>query len=632
MARASREDLRNVAIVAHVDHGKTTLVDAMLRTTGAFAAHGEQEDRVMDSGELEREKGITILAKNTTVFYNGPASDGKDVTINVIDTPGHADFGGEVERGLSMVDGVVLLVDSSEGPLPQTRFVLRKTLEARKPVILVVNKTDRPDARIDGVVSETMDLLLGLASDIAEEVPDLDIDAILELPVVYASGKAGRASLEQPADGELPNSEDLEPLFETIMKHVPAPSYEDDGVLQAHVTNLDASPFLGRLALLRIHGGTLKKGQNVAWIHHGEQRSVKITELLETRGLERVPAQEAGPGEIVAVAGIENIMIGDTITDLNDPRPLPAIHIDDPAISMTIGINTSPMAGRVKGAKVTARQVKDRLDRELIGNVSLKVLPTERPDAWEVQGRGELALSILVEQMRREGFELTVGKPQVVTREIDGKIHEPMEEITIDTPEDYLGAVTQLLAARKGRMQEMTNHGSGWVRMVFTVPARGLIGFRSTFLTLTHGAGIANTISAGYEPWAGEIEYRNTGSIISDRAGVATPYAMINLQERMTFFVQPTQEVYEGMVVGENTRNEDMEVNVTKEKKQTNMRAASADSFEGLTPPRVPTLEESLEFAAEDECVEVTPEAIRIRKVILNSADRMREARRRAKN
>jgi GTP-binding protein len=632
MAIASREDLRNVAIVAHVDHGKTTLVDAMLQQTGAFSSHGETEDRVMDSGELEREKGITILAKNTTVFYSGPAAEGKNVTITVIDTPGHADFGGEVERGLSMVDGVVLLVDASEGPLPQTRFVLRKALAAKLPVILVVNKTDRPDARIDGVVSDSMDLLLGLASDLADEVPDLDLDSVLDVPVVYASGKAGRASQEQPADGALPDSEDLEPLFAAIMEHVPAPTYDTDEVLQAHVTNLDASPFLGRLALLRVYNGTLKKGQQVAWARHdGTVQTVKITELLATKGLDRVPAEEAKAGDIVAVAGIADIMIGDTLTDLDNPKPLPLITVDDPAISMTIGINTAPTAGRVKGAKVTARQVKDRLDRELIGNVSLKVLPTERPDAWEVQGRGELALAILVEQMRRENFELTVGKPQVVTKTIDGKVHEPMEEMTIDTPDEYLGAITQLMAARKGRMTEMTNNGTGWIRMQFTVPARGLIGFRTKFLTETRGAGIASSIAAGYEPWAGDIEYRINGSIISDRAGVTTPFAMINLQERCSFFVKPTEEVYEGMIVGENSRADDMEVNVTKEKKLTNMRSASADNFEGLTPPRTLTLEESLEFAREDECVEVTPEAIRIRKVILNSNERAKAARSRAR-
>ena len=629
---ASRPDLRNVAIVAHVDHGKTTIVDAMLKQTHAFSAHADVEDRVMDSGDLEKEKGITILAKNTTVFYDGPSANGETITINVIDTPGHADFGGEVERGLSMVDGVVLLVDASEGPLPQTRFVLRKALAAKLPVILVVNKVDRPDARIDEVVSETMDLLLGLASDLSEEVPDLDLDSVLDVPIVYASGKAGAASLNQPADGALPDNDDLEPLFKTIIEHVPAPTYNPDEVLQAHVTNLDSSPFLGRLALVRIFNGTLKKGQTVAWARQdGNIKNVRISELLATKALERVPAEEAGPGEIVAVAGIEDITIGETLTDAENPKPLPLIKVDDPAISMTIGINTSPMAGRVKGAKVTARQVKDRLDRELIGNVSIKVLPTQRPDAWEVQGRGELALAILVEQMRREGFELTVGKPQVVTKTIDGKLYEPMEHMIIDVPEEHLGAVTQLMAARKGRMENMSNHGTGWVRMEFAVPARGLIGFRTQFLTETRGAGISSSYSIDPEPWAGDIEYRTNGSMIADRAGAVTPYAMINLQERGTFFVEPTSEVYEGMVVGMNSRADDMEVNITKEKKLTNMRSSTADSFENLTPPKKLTLEECLEFAREDECVEVTPEAIRIRKVILDANERVREFRRRAR-
>ena len=629
---ASRPDLRNVAIVAHVDHGKTTIVDAMLQQTHAFSAHADVEDRVMDSGDLEKEKGITILAKNTTVFYNGPSANGETITINVIDTPGHADFGGEVERGLSMVDGVVLLVDASEGPLPQTRFVLRKALAAKLPVILVVNKVDRPDSRIDEVVGESMDLLLGLASDLADEVPDLDLDAVLNVPVVYASGKAGAASLNQPADGQLPDNDDLEPLFKTIIEHVPAPTYDPNEVLQAHVTNLDSSPFLGRLALVRIFNGTLKKGQTVAWARHdGEIKNVRISELLATKALERVPAESAGPGEIVAVAGIEDITIGETLTDAENPKPLPLIKVDDPAISMTIGINTSPLAGRVKGAKVTARQVKDRLDRELIGNVSIKVLPTQRPDAWEVQGRGELALAILVEQMRREGFELTVGKPQVVTKTIDGKVYEPMEHMIIDVPEEHLGAVTQLMAARKGRMENMSNHGTGWVRMEFAVPARGLIGFRTQFLTETRGAGISSSSSIEHEPWAGEIEYRTNGSLIADRAGVVTPYAMINLQERGTFFVEPTSEVYEGMIVGMNSRADDMEVNITKEKKLTNMRSSTADNFENLTPPKKLTLEECLEFAREDECVEVTPEAIRIRKVILDSNERVREFRRRAR-
>ncbi len=629
MALATRSDLRNVAIVAHVDHGKTTLVDAMLRQTDSFAAHAHLEDRAMDSNDLEREKGITILAKNTAVTYKGKHADGQEITINVIDTPGHADFGGEVERGLSMVDGVVLLVDASEGPLPQTRFVLRKALAAKLPVILLVNKTDRPDARIEAVEEETHDLLLGLASDLQDEVPDLDVDAILDLPVIYASGRAGAASRNRPADGELPDNDDLEPLFEAILEHVPAPVYDDEHPLQAHVTNLDASPFLGRIALLRIFNGTLKKGQMVAWVRHdGSHTTVRITELLKTRALERYPAESGYAGDIVAVAGIEDITIGETIADPEDVRPLPAITVDEPAISMTIGTNTSPLVGKVKGHKLTARMVKDRLDRELIGNVSLRVVDIGRPDAWEVQGRGELALAILVENMRREGFELTVGKPQVVTKTIDGKMHEPFEQLTIDAPEEYLGAITQLLAARRGRMEGMTNHGTGWVRMEFLVPSRGLIGFRTEFLTTTRGTGIANAIAHGYEPWAGSIVSRNNGSIVADRTGVVTSNAMMTLQERMSFFVNPTEEVYEGMVVGENSRADDMDVNITKEKKLNNIRSSTAEELERLTPPRQLTLEECLEFAREDECVEVTPEKVRIRKVELDQTLRARAASR----
>ncbi len=630
MAHAVRPDLRNVAIVAHVDHGKTTLVDAMLRQTGSFGAHAHVEERAMDSNDLEREKGITILAKNTAITYNGIHTD-IPVTINVIDTPGHADFGGEVERGLSMVDGVVLLVDASEGPLPQTRFVLRKALEAKLPVVLLVNKTDRPDARIAEVEEESHDLLLGLASDLHDdavhsgEEADLDVDALLDVPVVYASGRAGAASRRRPANGELPDNDDLEPLFQAILEHVPAPSYDDEAPLQAWVTNLDSSPFLGRLALLRVFNGTLQKGQTVAWVRHdGSHANARITELLKTRALERYPADSAGPGDIVAIAGFEDITIGETIADPDDVRPLPAIHVDDPAISMTIGTNTSPLVGKVKGHKLTARMVKDRLDRELVGNVSLKVVDIGRPDAWEVQGRGELALAILVENMRREGFELTVGKPQVVTRRVDGELQEPFEHLTIDAPEDYLGAITQLLASRKGRMESMTNHGTGWVRMEFTVPSRGLIGFRTEFLTTTRGTGIANAISHGYEPWAGHIVTRQNGSIVADRSGVVTPFAIIALQERMSFFVQPTEEVYEGMVIGENSRNDDMDVNITREKKLTNMRQSTADTFESMTPPRQLSLEQSLEFARDDECVEVTPEMVRIRKVVLDQTERGR--------
>ncbi len=622
-----RNDLRNVAIVAHVDHGKTTLVDAMLHQAGAFTAHEAEgvAERVMDSGDLEREKGITILAKNTAVHYTGPSAP-EGMTINIIDTPGHADFGGEVERGLSMVDGIVLLVDASEGPLPQTRFVLRKALNADMPVVLVVNKVDRGDARIAEVVDETYELFM----DLLDESHSQDA---LDFPVVYASAKAGRASLSVPDNGGLPDSPDLEPLFRTILDTIPAPTYIEGAPLQAHVTNLDASPFLGRLALVRVHQGTLRKGQTVAWMRrNGDVKNVRVTELLVTEGLERKPGESAGPGDIAAIAGIPDITIGETLADVDEPVALPLIHVDEPAISMTIGTNTSPLVGRVKGSKVTARLVKDRLDAELVGNVSLRILPTERPDAWEVQGRGELALAILVEQMRREGFELTVGKPQVVTKEIGGKIHEPMERLTIDAPEEYLGTITELLAARKGRMEQMTNHGTGWVRMEFLVPARGLIGFRTEFLTDTRGTGIAHHISEGYEPWAGEIRSRNNGSLVADRKGAATAYAMTNLQERGVMFVEPTTEVYEGMIVGENSRADDMDVNITKEKQQTNIRSATSDNFEKLIPPRKLSLEQCLEFCREDECVEVTPETVRIRKLILDQNERAKIAARARKS
>src|SRR3954449_2868841 len=565
----SRFDLRNVAIVAHVDHGKTTLVDAMLWQGGAFGENQHVNERAMDSSDLEREKGITILAKNTAIRYTGAAATEGPMTINIVDTPGHADFGGEVERGLSMVDGIVLLVDASEGPLPQTRFVLRKALNADLPVVLVVNKVDRSDARIAEVVDETYELFL----DLLDEHHSQDA---LDFPVVYASAKAGRASLEQPANGGLPDSPDLEPLFRTILDTIPAPEYDAGATLQAHVTNLDASPFLGRLALVRVHQGHLKKGQNVAWIKRdGSVKTVKITELLITEGLERKPGEQAGPGDICAVAGIPDITIGETLADPENPVALPLIHVDEPAISMTIGTNTSPLVGRVKGSKVTARLVKDRLDSELVGNVSLRVLPTERPDAWEVQGRGELALAILVEQMRREGYELTVGKPQVVTKEIDGKLHEPTERLTIDAPEDYLGAITQLLASRKGRMEQLVNHGTGWIRMEWLVPARALIGFRTEFMTETRGTGILHHLFEKYEPWFGELRTRPTGSLVADRAGVVTSYAMFGIQERGTLFVDPAQEVYEGMVIGENSRADDMNINITKEKQKTNIRSST---------------------------------------------------------
>lgn len=616
-----RHDLRNVAIVAHVDHGKTTLVDAMLQQQGNYDEHHQLAERAMDSGDLEREKGITILAKNTAVRYNGPGAPEGGVTINIIDTPGHADFGGEVERGLSMVDAVVLLVDASEGPLPQTRFVLRKALAAKMPVILVVNKVDRPDSRIAEVVDETYELFLDL-------LPEDAGDDALDFPVVYASAKAGRASTNKPDDGGLPDSENLIPLFQTIMDAVPAPEYTEGAPLQAHVTNLDSSPFLGRLALVRVKEGELKKGQQVAWIKRdGSIERTKITELLVTEALERKPGEKAGPGDIVAIAGMSTITIGETLADPDNPVALPLIHVDEPAISMTIGTNTSPLAGREKGTKVTARLVKDRLESELIGNVSIKVLPTERPDAWEVHGRGELALAILVEQMRREGYELTVGKPQVVTREVDGKIHEPVERLTIDCPEDYLGTITQLLAVRRGRMEQMVNHGTGWVRMEFLVPARGLIGFRTEFLTDTRGTGIAHHVFEGYEPWAGDISTRPSGSLVADRAGAVTSFAMTNLQERGTLFVDPATEVYEGMIVGENSRDDDMDVNITKEKAQTNIRSATSDNFEKVIPPKKLSLEQSLEFCREDECVELTPTHVRIRKVVLNQSERARSAK-----
>ena len=626
----TRGDIRNVAIIAHVDHGKTTLVDKMLWQGGAFGEHDHVAERAMDSGDLEREKGITILAKNTAIHYNGPsareAGYAGGVTINIIDTPGHADFGGEVERGLSMVDGVVLLVDASEGPLPQTRFVLRKALAAQLPVVLCINKVDRPDSRIAEVEDEVYELFMDLIED-AEHHHDQ-----LEFPIVYSSAKSGRASLTRPEDGGQPDGTDLEPLFRTIMTTVPAPTYDDDAPLQAHVTNLDSSSYLGRLALLRVYNGTIRRGQQVAWCRRdGSVQRVKVTELLMTQGLERKPLDTdsaAGPGDIIAIAGIGDIMIGETLADPENPRPLPLITVDEPAISMTIGTNTSPMAGRVRGAKVTARLVKDRLDRELVGNVSIKVLPTQRPDAWEVQGRGELALAILVEQMRREGYELTVGKPQVVTRLVGGKVHEPVEHLTIDTPEEFLGTVTQLMASRKGRMTQMSNHGTGWVRMEFTVPSRGLIGFRTEFLTETRGTGIAHHVFAGYEPWGGAISTRMTGSLVADRAGVATTYAMFNLQERGTLFVEPTTEVYEGMIVGENSRAEDMDVNITKEKKLTNVRSSTAEVLERLIPPRRLSLEQCLEFCREDECVEVTPEGVRLRKVELDQVVRARTASR----
>jgi GTP-binding protein len=574
----------------------------------------------MDSEDLEREKGITILAKNTALRWGG-------TTVNIIDTPGHADFGGEVERGLAMVDGVVLLVDASEGPLPQTRFVLRKALAAGLPIVLVVNKTDRPDARIAEVVDETYELFLDLVDDGFDSASD---QTVLDFPIVYASARAGMASLDRPADGTVPDGDDLGPLVDTVIATIPAPIFDEGAPLQAQVTNLDASPFLGRLALCRVHQGEIRKGQQVAWCKRdGSVERVKVTELFMTEALDRVPAESAGPGDIIAVAGIPGITIGETLADDIDPHPLPLITVDEPALSMTVGANTSPLTGRYGGTKVTSRLVKERLDQELVGNVSVRVLPTERPDAWEVQGRGELALAILVETMRREGFELTVGKPQVVTRMIDGRIHEPVERLTVDSPEEYLGAVTQLLALRKGRLEHMTNHGTGWVRMEFVVPARGLIGFRTDFLTETRGSGIAHHVFDRYEPWFGDLRTRSTGSLVADRPGVATSYAMFNLQERGAMFVEPGTEVYEGMIVGESSRPDDMDVNITKEKKLTNVRSSTAEELERLVPPRRLSLEQALEFCRDDECVEVAPGAVRIRKVVLDASARARTAARR---
>jgi len=605
----TREDIRNVAIVAHVDHGKTTLVDAMLWQSGSFRENQDVAERVMDSMDLEREKGITILAKNTAVRY-GPAK------INIVDTPGHADFGGEVERGLRMVDGVLLLVDASEGPLPQTRFVLRKALEARLPVILVVNKVDRPDARVEEVVNEVYELFLDLDAD----------ESQIEFPIVYCNAKAGRAGL---APGAL--EEDLQPLFELLLEAIPAPSYEEGHPLQALVTNLDASPYVGRLALCRVRNGTIRKGQQVAWCRaDGTIQAAKVTELYVSEALERVEAAEAGPGEIVGVAGIAEITIGETLADPADPRPLPVEEVDEPSLSMTIGINSSPLAGQ-DGSKLTGPMLKTRLDQELVGNVSLRVLPTERADTWEVQGRGELQLAVLVELMRREGFELTVGKPRVVVRELDGKIHEPVERVAIDAPEEYIGVLTQLLALRKGQMEEMVNHGTGWVRLEYLVPARALIGFRTEFLTETRGTGILHHVFEGYEPWHGELRTRPTGSLVADRRGPTTAFALFNLQERGGLFVGPGVEVYEGMIVGENARADDLDVNATKEKKLTNMRSSTSDELVRLIPPRPLSLEQALEFIREDESVEVTPTAIRMRKAELSGTKRQQASSRKAR-
>jgi GTP-binding protein len=609
---ALRPDLRNIAIIAHVDHGKTTLVDAMLWQSGAFRDNQAVDDRVMDSGDLERERGITILAKNTAIEL--PGRDGEDaVTVNVVDTPGHADFGGEVERALSMVDGALLLVDASEGPLPQTRFVLRKSLERKLPVIVVVNKIDRPDARIAEVVDEAFDLLIDLGAD----------DEQVELPVLYTNAKEGTATLDPDQPGS-----DLRPLFDTILQHVPAPSHEPDHPFQALVTNLDASAYVGRLALCRVQHGTVKRGQTVAWCKaDGTIENVKLSEMYTTRALERVPAEEAGPGDLIAVAGIAEVTIGETLADADDPRPLPVLTVDEPSLGMTIGVNTAPLAGR-SGNKLTARLIDNRLQQELVGNVSLKVLPTERPDTWEVQGRGELQLAVLVETLRREGFELTVGKPKVVTKEVDGVVHEPFEHLSIDVPEDYVGVVTQLLGLRKGRMEQMINHATGWVRLEYRVPARGLIGFRTEFLTETRGTGILHHVFDGYEPWQGEIKTRPNGSLVADRQGQATQFALLNLQERGQLFIGPGTEVYEGMIVGENARSEDMDVNPAKEKKLSNVRSSTGDELVRLAPPRLLSLDQALEFIREDEAVEVTPDHVRLRKVELDATVRGRQAKR----
>jgi GTP-binding protein TypA/BipA len=604
-----REDLRNVAIIAHVDHGKTTLVDAMLWQSGAFRANQDVAERVMDSMDLEREKGITILAKNTAVQYG-------DVKLNIVDTPGHADFGGEVERGLTMVDGVLLLVDASEGPLPQTRFVLRKALENRLPVILVVNKVDRPDARIADVVDEVYELFIDL--DAREDQ--------IEFPIVYTNAKAGWASLTEGEEGT-----DLKPLMDLLVEHVPAPEYDETHPLQAHVTNLDASPYLGRLAICRVRNGTIRRGETIAWCRaDGSVTNAKVAELYITEALDRVEADDAGPGEIIAVAGLPDVTIGETLADPEDPRPLPVITVDEPSLSVTMGQNTSPLAGR-EGDKLTSRQIKDRLDAEMIGNVSIRVLETERPDTWEVQGRGELQLAVLVELMRREGFELTVGKPQVVTREVDGRVHEPVERMTIDVPEEYVGVVTQLLALRKGRMEQMVNHGTGWVRMDYLVPARGLIGFRTEFLTETRGTGLLHHVFDRWEPWAGEMRLRPTGSLVADRTGKTASFALFNLQERGILFVEPGEDVYEGMIVGENARAEDLDVNATKEKHLTNMRSSTSDVLVRLVPARKLSLDQALEFVREDEAVEVTPHAVRLRKADLDQTARVKAARARAR-
>jgi GTP-binding protein len=607
---ASRSDIRNLAIVAHVDHGKTTLVDALLWQSGAFRANQDVADRVMDSTDLEREKGITILAKNTAVTHG-------EITLNIIDTPGHADFGGEVERGLTMVDGVLLLVDASEGPLPQTRFVLRKALEARLPVILVINKIDRPDARVAEVIDEVYELFLDLEAD----------ESQIDFPIVYTNARAGTATLDLEQPGT-----DLQPLLDLLVEHIPAPEYKEGAPLQAHVTNLDASSYVGRIAICRVHQGTIRKGETVAWCRaDGSIESVKVTELYVTEALDRVSAEQASAGDIIAVAGIPEITIGDTLSDPQDPRPLPPITVDEPSLSVTIGINDSPLSGQ-DGDKLTASQLKARLERELVGNVSLRVNPSDRPEVWEVQGRGELALAVLVEVMRREGFEMTVGKPQVVTRELNGKLHEPMERMSVDTPEEYVGVITQMLALRKGRMEQMVNHGTGWVRMEYLIPARGLIGFRTEFLTETRGTGLVHHVFDRWEPWQGVIRTRGSGSLVADRRGKVAAFALYNLQERGSLFVGPGEEVYEGMIVGENSRADDLDVNAVKEKHLTNIRSSTADELVRLVPKRELSLDQALEFLREDESVEVTPLNVRLRKTALDQTSRVKAARARKRS
>jgi GTP-binding protein len=604
-----RDDIRNVAIVAHVDHGKTTLVDAMLWQSGAFRVGQDVATRVMDSMDLEREKGITILAKNTSLRY-------RDVKLNIIDTPGHADFGGEVERGLTMVDGVLLLVDASEGPLPQTRFVLRKALEAKLPVILVVNKVDRPDARVAEIIDEVYELFLDLDAD----------ERQIDFPIVYCNAKAGIASLHYDPDKPLEGTT-LAPLLDLLLERIPAPLYDPEHPLQALVTNLDASPYVGRLAICRVRHGSIRKGQQIAWCRaDGSIQKAQVAELYVTDALDRVDAVEAGPGEIIAVAGIAEVTIGETLADPADPRPLPVITVDEPAMSITIGVNSSPLAGK-DGDKITARQIKARLDQELVGNVSLRVRDTARPDTYEVQGRGELQLAVLVEIMRREGFELTVGQPHVVEREIDGKRNEPVERLSVDVPDEHVGTVTQLLAARRGRMEHMINHGTGWVRMDYLVPARGLIGFRTEFLTETRGTGIMHHVFERWEPWAGEILTRTSGVLVADRRGETVTFSLFTLQERGSLFVGPGEEVYEGMIIGENARAEDLDVNPVKEKHLTNMRSSTSDVLVRLDTHRKLTLDEALEFVREDEAVEVTPVSVRMRKVVLPKVDRLKAVR-----